>query len=120
MKAALFATAFLFLIAGGASSGRADEPAKAGKESKAAAGEVTLKGDMVCAKCALHETDKCQNVLKVMDGGKQTLYYLEQNKVAKENHEMVCSGKPKAATVTGKVAESKAKKTLVASTIKYE
>jgi Family of unknown function (DUF6370) len=120
MKAAFFATALLFLIAGGASSVRADEGAKAGKDSKAAAGEVTLKGDMVCGKCALHETEKCQNVLKVMDGGKETRYYLEQNKVAKENHEMVCSGKPKAATVKGKVSEAASKKTLVASSIKYE
>src|SRR5688500_11959228 len=89
MKAALFATAFMFLFAGGASLARAD---KAHKETKAAAGEVTLTGEMMCGKCSLHETDKCQNVLKVVDGDKETKYYLDQNKVAKDNHAKVCSG----------------------------
>jgi hypothetical protein len=101
-----------------AGEGTKDKAAKA--DSKAAAGEVTLKGDMVCAKCALKQSEKCQNVLKVADGGKETLYYLEHNQIAKDNHEMVCSGKPKSATVTGMVKEAGGKKLLIASSIKYQ
>ena len=119
MRIALFAAALMFVVASEASAGDGAKPGAA-KADKAAAGEVTLKGEMVCAKCALHEADKCQNVLKVIDAGKETRYYLADNKIAKENHEMVCSGKPKAATVTGKVKDAKEKKTLTASMITYE
>jgi hypothetical protein len=81
---------------------------------------VTLKGDMVCAKCALHESDKCQGVLKVSEAGKETRYYLAENKVAKEHHKPVCSGAVKKATVTGTVSEAEGKKLITASSIKYE
>jgi hypothetical protein len=80
----------------------------------------TLKGEMLCAKCALHESDKCQGVLRVKEEGKETRYYLADNKVAKEHHKPVCSGDIKKATVTGTVKEADGKKVLTASNIQYE
>ena len=104
----------LFAFALGAASAQAadkpaaEKPAKA-KTEKKAGGEVTLSGDMVCAKCELKEAPKCQNVLKVTDAGKETKYYLAQNEVAKSNHEHVCSA-PEKATVKGVVSEEGGKK----------
>ena len=36
--------------------------------------EVTITGNMVCGKCTLHETEKCQNVVQVTTDG-QTLSF---------------------------------------------
>jgi hypothetical protein len=38
--------------------------------------EVTVTGDGKCAKCALKETDKCQNAIQTQENGKTTTYYL--------------------------------------------
>ncbi len=91
------------------------KPAKAA----AAKGEVTLKGTMACAKCFLKETDKCQNVLTVKEGDKDSKYYLAQNEVTKKNHGQICGGTA-SATVKGAVGEADGKKTLTPSEIKYE
>jgi hypothetical protein len=108
----------LSLGAGAAFAG--DKPAdKTEKSAKPAAGEVTLNGEMHCAKCTLHEADKCQNVLKVTEGGKETKYYLAENPTAHDNHKMVCKA-PAPATVTGQVKEEGGKKVLTASAIKYQ
>ena len=42
----------------------------------AASKEVTITGNAVCAKCALHETDKCQTVIQATGGwkGRQLLF----------------------------------------------
>ena len=48
--------------------------------------KITLKGDGMCAKCALKETKSCQNVVIVTKDGKKKTYYLVQNDVAKKNH----------------------------------
>lgn len=132
MKAILLSTAFAVVFALGAARAedkpaaekpakaeKADKAAKAEKKPAAAAGaEVTLSGDMMCGKCALSETKKCQNVLKVTEGGKETKYYLADNATAKEKHSHVCSGTEKA-TVKGTVAEEGGKKVLTASDIKF-
>ena len=73
----------------------------------------------MCGKCALNETPKCQNVLKVTKAGKEEKYYLADNAVAEKNHDQVCSGEHKA-TVKGTVAEDAGKKVLTASSIKYQ
>jgi hypothetical protein len=43
----------------------------------AAGADKTITGDAVCAKCALKETQKCQNVVLVKEGGKEVTYYLD-------------------------------------------
>lgn len=79
--------------------------------------DVTLTGTVVCAKCKLHEADKCQNVLQVQKDGKTVNYYLDENKVSKAFHENICQNDGEKATVTGKVSEKGGKETLVASKI---
>ncbi|HET6149359.1 MAG TPA: DUF6370 family protein [Polyangia bacterium] len=85
--------------------------------------EVSLQGDLGCAKCNFKTAKECQNVLKVTDGGKDTLYYLAANTVSKENHEAVCSG-TKPAMVKGVLSEegkgTNKKKVLTASEIKFQ
>lgn len=90
------------------------------KPAAAVASEVTLKGTIGCAKCALKETTSCQNVLMVKDGAKETKYYIENNEVAKANHGKVCGGTAPA-TVTGTVKDGKdGKKTLTPTAIAFE
>jgi hypothetical protein len=91
-----------------------DAPAPA-----AAAGEVTLKGTMMCAKCVLKEPGNCQNVLKVGAGAKEVKYYMAKNAVAEDHHEEIC-GRTAKATVKGTVSEEAGKKILTASDIKIE
>ena len=82
-----------------------------------AADEVTITGTMVCAKCTLHETDSCQNVVQVAENGKTVNYYLKQNKVSKDAHDPICQGGSEKVTVTGTVKEKDGKKTLTPTKI---
>ena len=82
-----------------------------------AAEAITVTGEGKCAKCALKETDKCQNVIEVEEGGKTVKYYLAPNKVAKAYHKTVCSATVKT-TATGEVKEEEGKKVLTATEVK--
>ena len=78
-------------------------PAQAQEKPK----ERTITGDAKCGKCALKETDKCQNVIQVEKDGKKTTYYLVQNDVSKKFHDNVCQDTKKAtATGTSRAARS--------------
>jgi len=79
--------------------------------------EVTMNGMLVCAKCKLHETKECQNVLQVEKDGKTVNYYLTQNKVSKAFHDNICQNDGEKVTVTGKVKEKDGKEILTASKI---
>jgi hypothetical protein len=79
--------------------------------------ETTMAGNLVCAKCVLHETKECQNVLQVVDNGKTNNYYLVQNDVSKNFHDNICGTAGEKATVTGTVSEMDGKETLTASKI---
>ena len=85
--------------------------------------EVSLKGDLGCAKCNFKTAKECQNVLKVSEAGKDTLYYLAANSVSKDNHSEVCSG-TKPAMVKGVLSEegkgADKKKLVTASEIKFQ
>jgi len=83
----------------------------------AASKEVTITGTMVCGKCTLHETDKCQNVVQVMQDGKTVNYYLEQNDVSKKAHDPICSGGSEKVTVTGTVTEKDGKQMMTPTKI---
>jgi hypothetical protein len=48
--------------------------------------KVTLKGDGMCAKCALKEQDSCQNVVIVTKDGEKKTYYIVHDSVAKKAH----------------------------------
>jgi len=78
--------------------------------------EVTITGEGKCAKCALHETDKCQTAIQVEENGKNVTYYLAQNDMSKDFHENVCK-KSEKVTATGVVTEENGKKILTVSKI---
>jgi hypothetical protein len=82
----------------------------AGFMAAASAGEETISGSIMCAKCSLKkaDADRCQDVLVVKDAaGKLSEYYIEKNDVAKA-YGHTCQGE-KAAVVTGTVTEKDGK-----------
>jgi hypothetical protein len=79
--------------------------------------EVTITGTMVCAKCTLHETKKCQNVVQVMQGTNTVNYYLKQNDVSKAAHDPICGGSSEKVTVTGTVKEKDGKEMMTPTKI---
>jgi hypothetical protein len=107
------------LFAVSAASALADDHQKHKKGAATAKGELTLKGTMLCGKCALSETKSCQNVLKVEEGGKEVKYYLAKNEVSDNAHGQVCGGSH-GATVKGTVKQEGGKKVLTASEVKYD
>lgn len=68
----------------------------------AADGEKTITGTGKCAKCDLHKTDKCQNVVEVQRRGKTIDYYIVDNAVSKDFHKNICKENKKV-KVTGVV-----------------
>src|SRR5437868_557055 len=78
--------------------------------------EITVTGEAKCAKCALHETKECQNVIQTEENGKAVTYYLADNSTSKDFHENVCK-KSEKVTATGKVSEENGKKILTISKI---
>ncbi|MFO1477463.1 MAG: DUF6370 family protein [Verrucomicrobiota bacterium] len=78
--------------------------------------EITITGEGKCAKCALKESDKCQNVIQTTENGKKVTYYLVQNQVSKDFHENLCKESEKV-TATGTVKEEHGKMMLTASKI---
>ena len=79
--------------------------------------ETTITGNMVCGKCTLHETEKCQNVVQVTENGATVNYYLKQNDVSKAEHSAVCHGDTEKVTVTGTVKEKDGKKMMTPTKI---
>ena len=83
-----------------------------------AADDVTLKGEMVCAKCMLNKPDakECQDVLLVKDAkGATTEFYVTRNKVSQESGEACTQTIP--ATIVGTVSEKDSRKWITASKI---
>ena len=80
--------------------------------------QVTITGEAKCAKCTLHQGDKCQTVIQTEGkNGKTVTYYLTANDTAKNFHENVCHG-PQKVTATGKVNKVDGKRELAATDIK--
>jgi hypothetical protein len=79
--------------------------------------ETTVTGTALCAKCALHTSDKCETVVKATVDGKEVTYILA-GKEAKAFHKNICT-KPagEKVTVTGKVMEKDGKEMLHATKI---
>ena len=76
----------------------------------------TITGEGKCGKCALKETEKCQNVIQVEKDGKKTTYYLTPNDLSKKFHENLCK-ESKKVTATGMVKTVNGKKELTVTKI---
>jgi Family of unknown function (DUF6370) len=81
-----------------------------------AADEVTITGEGKCAKCALKETDECQNVIQVKKDDKTITYYLVENDVSKKFHHNLCKASMKIKAI-GTVKEVDGKMQLTATKI---
>jgi hypothetical protein len=83
--------------------------------------EVTLKGNIMCAKCELKEKDvtKCTTVIQVKEDGKDVTYYLKDKGNSEDYHDNVCGGGKKEGTVTGVVSEKDGKKYITPSKVEY-
>lgn len=79
--------------------------------------QVTMSGEMVCAKCKLHLTSTCQNVLQVSENGQTVNYFLAQNQVSTDFHHNICTSDGEQATVTGTVQQQNGQEVLTASKI---
>lgn len=80
--------------------------------------DVTVTGEAKCAKCTLHQGDKCQTVIQTEGkNGKTVTYYLTDNDASKNFHESVCHG-PQKVTASGKVKKVDGKRELTVSEIK--
>lgn len=106
MKKTLLACFIAAAFVAGSSVFAADQAAK----------EVTLMGKGACAKCALHQTDTCQNTITVTEDGKDQVYYLAPNSVSEDFHDNLCR-KSQPIKVTGTVQEVDGKKQITASKI---
>jgi Family of unknown function (DUF6370) len=87
--------------------------------------KVTISGEGMCAKCALKETAKCQNVVIVTKDGKKENYYLVQNDVAKKAHQaegfcQATKDDPIKVKVTGTVEKKDDKLVMTAEKIEKE
>lgn len=82
-----------------------------------AAKEVTITGNAVCAKCFLHESDKCQTVIQTTVAGKAVNYYLTDNDVSKAFHKNICGNAGEKVTATGTITEKDGKEMLAVSKI---
>jgi hypothetical protein len=78
--------------------------------------KMTITGTGKCAKCALHETEQCQNVIQTEKGGKTVTYYLAKNDVAKDFHSNICK-EAKKVKATGTVKEVDGKQEFTATKI---
>jgi len=78
---------------------------------------VTITGDGKCAKCALKETDSCQNVIQTETDGKKVTYYLAKNDVSNAFHKKNLCEDTKKVTATGTVKEVNGKQELTVTKI---
>jgi Family of unknown function (DUF6370) len=81
--------------------------------------DVTIQGEAKCAKCSLHETDKCQTVIQTKEDGKTVTYWVTQNDLAKGFHKEVCTDSKKVKAI-GKVETADGKKKLTLTKITPE
>lgn len=81
--------------------------------------DVTLKGTIQCAKCALKLEKTCTTAIVVKDGDKDVTYLLKDKGTKEEYHEPVCGGEKKEGTVTGTVVEKDGKKWVTPKKVEY-
>jgi hypothetical protein len=79
--------------------------------------KATITGSLVCGKCKLQLTDKCQSILQVEKDGQTVNYYLADNETAKAAHKNICGGTAEKVTVNGCVEEKDGKQILTACKI---
>jgi hypothetical protein len=80
--------------------------------------EVTIKGQVICAKCGLSKETKCMTVVLEKKDGKDIIYYFDTDG-HKKYHSAICQ-EAKDGSVTGTVADEDGKKTITVKEVKYD
>jgi hypothetical protein len=91
-----------------------------GAEAPAQDKDVTLKGTILCAKCALKEAKTCTTAIVVKEGEKEVTYYFKDKGNKEDYHEEVCGGARKEGAVTGVVSEKDGKKWITPKKVEYK
>lgn len=81
--------------------------------------EMTLKGTIVCAMCALKETQKCETAIQVKDGTKLVTYYFLDKGEAESYHDAICGGERKEGAVTGTLSTKDGKQYITPKKVEY-
>ena len=81
--------------------------------------ETTLKGTIVCAMCALKETQKCETAIQVKDGDKLVTYYFLDKGEAESYHDAICGGERKEGTVIGTLSTKDGKQYIAPKKVEY-
>ena len=79
--------------------------------------QTSLTGLLVCGKCKLHITDKCQNVLQVQKDGQTVNYFLAHNDVSDDFHDNICKNDGEQVKVTGTVTQDNGTNMITATKI---
>jgi hypothetical protein len=87
--------------------------------AQAADKEVTLKGKIMCGKCALKQAKKCATVIQVKEDGKDVVYWFLDKGTKEKYHEEVCGGAVKEGSVVGNVFEKDGKKWIKPTKVEY-
>jgi Family of unknown function (DUF6370) len=82
--------------------------------------ETTLKGQILCAKCALNETKECTTAIMVKDGDKEVTYYLSDKGSKESYHDEVCGAMGSTGSVTGVVSTKDGKKWIAPKKVEYD
>jgi hypothetical protein len=82
--------------------------------------EVTLKGEIACAKCTYHLADKCGTAISVKEDGKDVTYILIDKGMQEKYYEGLCGGDKKQATVSGTVTTKDGKKYVTPTKVEVE
>jgi hypothetical protein len=80
--------------------------------------EVTIKGNITCAKCELAKEKTCMTVIVEKKDGKDIIYYFDKASHGKFHDDICGGGTP--GSVTGIVTEKGGKKTVEVKTLKYD
>ncbi len=88
------------------------------QDKKGAAKEVTLKGNITCAKCELKKEEKCTTVIVVKVGKKDVIYYFDAAS-HKEYHDEICTA-GKVGSVTGTVTKDGKKLVIAAKKVEFQ
>ena len=79
--------------------------------------EVTIKGQVICAKCGLMKETKCMTTVLEKKDGKEIIDYFDTAS-HKKYHSAICQ-EAKDGTVTGTVSEKDGKKIIEVKEVKY-
>ncbi len=80
--------------------------------------ETKLTGTVTCAKCGLKKSKKCETVIVVKNGKKETVYYFDAAG-HKKFHGDTCT-EAKEGTVTGTVAKEGKKMVITVEKVEYK